>query len=80
MILKIPKHQDLMILQNFLIGMYNTKLWSLEFSTVKILDWSNQDNSSLYPMVHTNKSVRPKGWFSVGICKYKPGYKSHEML
>ena len=20
------------------------------------------------------------GWFSVGICKYKPGYKSHDLL
>ena len=22
----------------------------------------------------------PPGWFSVGICKYKPGYKSHDLL
>jgi hypothetical protein len=20
------------------------------------------------------------GWFSVGICKYEPGYKSHDLL
>ena len=23
---------------------------------------------------------RGYGWFSVGICKYKPGYKSHDLL
>ena len=25
-------------------------------------------------------SFSSSGWFSVGICKYKPGYKSHDLL
>ena len=24
--------------------------------------------------------IGPQWWFSVGICKYKPGYKSHDLL
>ena len=24
--------------------------------------------------------ITKTGWFSVGICKYKPGYKSHDLL
>ena len=24
--------------------------------------------------------IKSARWFSVGICKYKPGYKSHDLL
>ena len=29
------------------------------------------------PVAHSKSQL---GWFSVGICKYKPGYKSHDLL
>ena len=34
------------------------------------------------PLDETPPSDRSygEGWFSVGICKYKPGYKSHDLL
>ena len=29
---------------------------------------------------HVKVSTYKHWWFSVGICKYKPGYKSHDLL
>ena len=29
---------------------------------------------------YEEKSLGPDRWFSVGICKCKPGYKSHDLL
>ena len=34
--------------------------------------------SSKFSLIFDSVSVQ--GWFSVGICKYKPGYKSHDLL
>ena len=32
------------------------------------------------PMQSCHFRVLNTWWFSVGICKYKPGYKSHDLL
>ena len=28
----------------------------------------------------SDENILKPGWFSVGICKHKPGYKSHDLL
>ena len=33
-----------------------------------------------YELVDCNGPLEAYRWFSVGICKYKPGYKSHDLL
>ena len=48
-------------------------------------DWCLNFVSNL-PWADTNNALRKSGpwmtkrWFSVGICKCKPGYKSHDLL
>ena len=32
------------------------------------------------PHVIPNSDIKGDGWFSDGVCNYKPGYKSHNLL
>ena len=57
---------------------FNTVSWWYNYHTYKeVWDqvpwWCHYEDGS----VPKNKTL---WWFSVGICKYKPGYKSHDLL
>ena len=60
-----------------------TTTWSTTTTT-----WSTTTNSNTtddgiqyeYELVDCNGPLEAYRWFSVGICKYKLGYKSHDLL
>ena len=54
---------------------------NIEFNRkVQFLHW-NGEKFIVYSTLNGNDSdIMEFRWFSVGICKYKPGYKSHYLL
>ena len=86
----LSKSQNGMVLCNFflpfsighLLSMHLVYLRSLKTSSSIFFSGPTQNSEE----IENWQNIQPKHqsytswWFSVGICKYKPGYKSHDQL